>query len=271
MSFLTDEQSAAGSRPGERYTFVTPTATYRYTSGPIALVSGLDTWTPQEGLKRSTVAGSSANDPPEMVIELPYDCPLVQAEAYSIPSYTIEMLLERDQPTGSTQLWRGQVTAFQTEGRTVKLRVPSAMDDALASTIPGVSFQFLCNHQLYDAMCGVNANDPAFKATTTLTAFNLQRTYTVASVAGKPDGWYTGGMLRRVADGEPRLIVEHVGATLKLIAPFRSWSAGQSVTLNAGCDHSMFQCGPKFGNAPNYGGFMGIPNLNPLNSLKGLL
>lgn len=271
MTFLADETSVASSRPVELYAFVTPSATYRYTSGPIAVVFGGFTFDPLPGLKRSTIAGSSSNDPPEFSIEMPYDAALVQAEAFVMPSKYCTCTITRVQPGGADTIWVGEVAAYEVEKRTAKLRVPSKMDDALASTVPGVSFQYLCNHQLYGPMCGVDETDPAFRATTTLTSYDLGRTYTVASIAGKPDDWYTGGKVTRIADGEPRLIEKQTGTTIKLSAPFRSWSPGSTVFLNAGCGHDIFDCRDKYNNAANYGGFTGIPNLNPLANLRGLL
>lgn len=271
MSFLTDEQGVATSRPSELYAFATPTVTYRYTSSAIAVVFGGNTYAPLAGLERSRISGASANDPPEFSVSMPYEAALIQAEAFGMPSAYCTLTLVRVQPGGNDTLWIGDVAAYSIEGRTATLRIPSKMDDALATTVPGVHFQFLCPHQLYDAMCTISESNPSFRASTTLTAFDGIRTYTVASVAGKPDDWYTAGKLTRIADGEPRLVEKHTATTMKLSAPLRAWAPGQTIFLNAGCGHSILDCRDKFANAANYGGFTGIPNLNPLQSLKGLL
>jgi len=86
----------------------------------------------------------------------------------------------------------------------------------------------------------------------------------IAAAAGKPDGWYTAGMVKRTNTNEHRLIIGHVGANLTLYAPFSGISFGEAVQIFAGCDHTIETCDTKFGNSTNCSAWNAVPLRNPV-------
>ncbi|HID49348.1 MAG TPA: phage tail protein, partial [Chromatiales bacterium] len=116
----------------------------------------------------------------------------------------------------------------------------------------------LCPHVLYGAECR---------------AMPVAEPFTVSQVdgrsvrfegAGFPPDRFAGGYLER-ADGTRHMIEgndDMGGLTLIYPAPLLP---GETVSLHAGCDHTLQTCQSRFGNADNFGGFPWIPRKNPFN------
>lgn len=261
VTWLTLEQSIQQSRPVELYQFTLPTAVYLYTSHLRDVEYGGDTYT-AIGMTRSTAEISPA-DPKELTIQLPVSTPLVQAMiGNGVPPERIDVVLLRYQPNGgaAVQLADGPLTGLSVRGREATLRVSNRMAEALAVEAGGRRISSTCNHVLYDARCGVART--SFDVATTIATID-GRELTVASVGGNDDGYFVAGEIA-TADGERRMVVSQVGTAIRITAPFSSLATvGTSVTLYAGCDHSIQTCRDKFSNVVNFGGHPNVPSSNP--------
>lgn len=116
-----------------------------------------------------------------------------------------------------------------------------------------------CSHVLYSAACG------ATPISATAEVIRSEgRQVELASLPPEVAGMLAGGWLQTPA-GARHMIVSESTAGVELLYPV-GLAAGMSVTLTAGCDHSMSTCHSRFGNLANYGGFPFIPSKNPFST-----
>lgn len=263
MSFDDDERSVAQNRASEIYDFFDAAGNHwRYTSARRDVVFGGQTYVAAP-IRRDATSESSVVDPPQFTIECAYDLAVVQANSFSAaPPQGLAVSITRVQEVSGASLlwWSGFVTSINVTGRVAKLVVPSAIDDALGTTLPGAYFQATCNHHLYDGMCTVNRS--FFKLSTTLAAPPSGTGLVVASIGGHPDGYYAGGEVVHTSSGQRRTILQQLGTAVTVTIGFRGALNGDAVDLYAGCDHLVTTCRDKFGNVPNFGGFPYVPQLN---------
>jgi hypothetical protein len=262
MAFDDDEKSVFDSHPRELYKFVTSQGSYYLTTCNFATTYLSNTYTPTT-LLRTSFGGSSSNDPPELVVELPASHPLVTIIAFgNAPPNDIQLTIYRWQFISGTAIivYVGSVTSYAIEGRVAKLRCPSVLDDLMATSIPATYIQTECNHRLYDSRCQMVNTD--FDLATTVSSVT-NRTVVVASVGGAVDHYYRHGELYRSADGERRMIQSQIGTTLIISAPFPVLAVTNAVILYAGCDHTQATCLAKFNNVANFGGHPFMPQQNP--------
>jgi uncharacterized phage protein (TIGR02218 family) len=124
----------------------------------------------------------------------------------------------------------------------------------------GRLFQKACDAELGDTRCGLSLallTQPA-----SVLAFDGDLYVTLAAT-GRPDGWFTHGVLC-LPQGERLRIRDHralaVGDGLALwTRPVGALAAGSAVTLVAGCDKSHAMCRDRFANVANFRGFPHIP------------
>lgn len=133
----------------------------------------------------------------------------------------------------------------------------------LSKRLPTIIYQAYCNHDVFDAGCGLNAN--SWKVTGSLTGVSGS-TITSSSwsnAAGYEDGYWTGG--RVVVGSDMRLVIDHTDDTLTLQIPFgSSVITGTSVDAYPGCDGSPQVCKNKFDNLDKFLGMPYIPSRNPV-------
>ena len=136
----------------------------------------------------------------------------------------------------------------------------------LGQTI-GRTFQAGCDAALGDARCGVDLNDPAFKASGTVVSLSGDRGFAVSGLTGFAEGWFALGTLHWLTGantGRKAEVLSHalsgsdVSITL-LEAPVRPIEVGNTVNIFAGCDKRFETCQAKFANAVNFRGFPHIP------------
>jgi uncharacterized phage protein (TIGR02218 family) len=131
----------------------------------------------------------------------------------------------------------------------------------------GRTFQATCDAALGDARCGVDLEDPAFRATGVVTSLNGDRGLTASGLGGFAGGWFTHGVLDWTGGASAGRRVEVAGHTAAggivtvtlLEAPVRSVTPGDAFTIRAGCDKRIETCAAKFGNVVNFRGFPHIP------------
>jgi len=131
--------------------------------------------------------------------------------------------------------------------------------DAFDMEIPERTYQAPCNHVLFDADCKVSAG--LFKHEDTVSAVNDNIVTINGLLAAKGDGWATGGY---IAFGvlDYRLVLSQNGDDLTLVLPFHESVLNQTVSVYAGCDHTISTCDSKFNNKLNFGGCPYVPTIN---------
>jgi uncharacterized phage protein (TIGR02218 family) len=252
MAFDDDEKSISDSAPVELYTFTTNGAVYRRTSYDANVIHDGNTYVAVPMMRTSVVVGG-ADQAEEIFISMPVSDLVVRNHLASMPRL-FELEIRRKQlVSGETRvLWQGVVTSITASGLDGKLRSPGLRDDPLAAPVPSAYFQSMCNHVLYDPRCGKLRT--AFQVVTSVTSIS-GRNVTVATVDGKPDTFFPGGDILRSVDSDRRMIKAQAGNILTLDAPFPPTVAlPYTVTLFAGCDHSITTCKTKFDNVLNFGG-----------------
>lgn len=265
MTWQTDEQADEFSRPVELYVFQTPTTTYRLTSYYRDFVYGGNTYTSiPEARSNLITADASQSSSDDFSVEIPATHALAQAYAGFIPPREVVVTVLRYQPISNLAMaiGGGYVTALSFKGRMASFRVPGA-SDAFATQINAVSASRICNHILYDSLCTLDR--AAFAVAATVIAITVDhKIVTVSTIGGHPDQWFQHGEILHTTTQERRSISDQTGTVVKVT--YRepvSVGIGDSITLYAGCDHTIGTCKTKFSNVGNFGGLPRLPISNP--------
>ncbi|MBA4492429.1 DUF2163 domain-containing protein [Paracoccus sp. S1E-3] len=141
-----------------------------------------------------------------------------------------------------------------------------SMSHTLGQTV-GRSFQASCDAALGDDRCGVDLEDPAFRGAGTVIDRLRDRAFTASGLGSFAPGWFRFGTLDWTSGpnaGRRAEVLAHgrsdgIALLTLLEAPIRPIGAGNSFTIQAGCDKRIATCGAKFGNVVNFRGFPHIP------------
>lgn len=107
-------------------------------------------------------------------------------------------------------------------------------------------------------------NQEAYKVQGSILSVSGGLTLTISEAALKPDGYFTGGMLK-LPDNTSRFIVAHAGDQITISRPVAQAIGNLTASIYPGCDHLKETCNNKFQNLDNFGGFPFIPGRNPFN------
>ena len=131
----------------------------------------------------------------------------------------------------------------------------------------GQTYGVLCDAELGDARCGVNRDDPAFRAAAVVVEVLDRFRVQVSGLSGFEANWFSFGVASwgsgaRV--GKRDRVVEHRREGHADILTFDGaagdWvGTGDGLTITAGCDRRFASCREKFGNTVNFRGFPHIP------------
>lgn len=136
----------------------------------------------------------------------------------------------------------------------------STVGATLATTGITMRFQRLCPWPVYERGCRLNKDDWV----SLLTVQSVNGAEVVTSPHGKPDGYFTGGIM--AIGAAFRFIISQVGNTMTLSAETLSLQAGAQVSVYPGCDRSAQTCLDKFNNILNFGGVSFNPPTSPFGS-----
>lgn len=131
----------------------------------------------------------------------------------------------------------------------------------------GRLFQYTCDADLGDARCTVDLDQPAFRATATVTDITDARRMIVDGLDDYATGWFTRGILAFTSGanaGRAMEIKNHrpvaAGIEIELWQPMgEAIAIGDTATATAGCDKRIETCTARFANAINYRGFPYMP------------
>lgn len=252
MTFIADETSVQDGRPVELYTFVIEATTVRL-AVPVTYVYDSNTYTASPIERGNIERDGVTGNPHELTISLPANeiGPLLFGLP---PPRTFTVQVNRVQPSGAQDIWRGSVSDVKLRGRKLELRCAGKTDDLLHQQAPSWVLQPTCSHVLFDNHCRADRVTHSFL-------------YDVVSVSGdqvtldgiaQPSGFFNGGEFEK--SGVWRTIFDHTGDVLTLDAPFPSVTG--TVTLYRPCDRSVLTCRDTFANVVNFGGFPFVPVQN---------
>ncbi len=131
----------------------------------------------------------------------------------------------------------------------------------------GRIWQALCDAELGDARCGVDLDDPAFRAEATVTGVRDRFRLAIEGIDGFDAGWFAFGIAAwgsGARDGLRDRVVTHerLGGVdvLGFGTAVGDWVAeGDHLVLTAGCDRRFATCRERFANTANFRGFPHIP------------
>ena len=131
----------------------------------------------------------------------------------------------------------------------------------------GRLYQALCDAELGDTRCGVNLEDPTYRAEAVVLEVRDRHHLAINGVGGFAEGWFGFGTAqwssgRRI--GLTDRIVSHARLggmdVFSFSAAVGDWAVpGDALVARAGCDRRFATCRQKFGNAVSFRGFPHIP------------
>jgi len=265
MTYVEREISEQSGAPVEVYEFYAEAFTYRYTSAESDVLLDGNTYT-SEPIERTDIALSVEEPRNALTLRMRRNNPIADMFRVSPPDKPIGVIVRRfhRDDTEIAVAWVGRVlnvTWANTTTATVQCEPASVSANRNGL---GRYYQIPCPYALFNPNdCKVDR--AAFEYPTTVAAVSGLALTTAAKHSTLP---YPGGFIE-FADGTPpvterRLIVAVSGLVFTLSRPFSAaMTAGKSVVLLPGCDHTMATCDGVFANRLNYGGFIGMPTKNP--------
>lgn len=274
MTFNTAEISTQDGQPIALYLLEWGETEWAYTSADRDITYGVN----RKGEPRVYLAkavsdngmvqgGSAQND---FTMDIPSDLPICALFRGTPPSETIWLTVRRKHASepDAPIYWTGTVTNVKGRDPASGQIIGKPLTASFKRTGLRLCWTRECPHFLYDDGCKVNKE--AFRVDATITA-KTGVTITVNADGGKPDGWFTGGIVEWEAneDGtiERRMIEKHVGNVMTIFGLADRMDVGLAVALYPGCDRSPTTCRDKFNNLPNYGGFDFMPGETPFGTL----
>ena len=133
--------------------------------------------------------------------------------------------------------------------------------------VQGRIYQYTCDAVLGDTRCGIDLDDPSWRAMGQVGAATQGASVLVSGLSSAEEDFFAGGVLR-VENGQSAGLVRQIrshaqsGANLAV----QLWQAlnspvatGDGVTLTAGCDKRFETCRTKFANGRNFRGAPHMP------------
>lgn len=165
-------------------------------------------------------------------------------------------------------IFRGRVTAIQLseKGRALTAQCSSG-SPMLEARTPRLVYSSYCQHDLFDAGCGLL--DADWMRTAIVSAVD-GGAVTSVQFGALPSGWLTRGRLVVPGDEEQiHLITDHTESQVRVLWPgLLRLEYGQEVHVYPGCDGAPETCRTKFANlTPKTGGrgYLGMPYIPDSN------
>jgi uncharacterized phage protein (TIGR02218 family) len=262
MTYHDDETSVEDSAPRDCYQFICSNGeVYHLTSGVQDVTIGSDVY--EAGtISRGAVEVSTVSGAKELIITMDVKHALPQRYmTIGVPQRRIYVTLYRYQSnSGEAQVdWRGYLISMSVDRHVAKLVFPARSAEAYVRRLPVITAGRDCSHILYETGCGINR--AAHAITRTVQSVN-GREVTLSSALGTVDQWAQWGELVH-SSGERMTIASQVGTVITMQLPIYELAAGDSVTIYAGCAHTIEVCSTKFANHLNFGGQPWMPRSNP--------
>lgn len=265
MTYDALETGAQSGKPVELYEFTHGTNVYRYTSAEADITHQLQTYSAQP-LSRSAIEATQEMARGSIKLSCARTLPLLDLFKIAPPSDVITVVIKRVHRGDSEAvvIWMGRILNVQWRGG---LQSEIHCESIYTSIKrPGLRrmYQKQCPHVLYSTQCGVSKS--AYKVTRTVASVSGLGV-TMSDMGSFESGRFAGGYIEWMQSGiaERRSIRQHAGAVLTINFQAAGLTAGVSVDIYPGCDHTIAVCNSKFSNSANYGGMPFIPTKNPFN------
>lgn len=263
--FDTLESSVESSQPIELFRIGLGATSYLFTSAEDDITFSSELYEAVSIARNEVVQGPDERSR-ILVLTVAADNPFavlyVNVNPASRASVTVMRLQRNETPSlTSTVIFKGYVksVAFSEDGRSAKIAVQS-IEAASSRSIPRLTYQGMCNYQLYDAACGVSASSHLFTGIVTAESGPI---LTVAGLSASGMD-FVGGFCKPTAISDFRMILAQSGDTITLLLPFISSMIGLSLDVFEGCNHVLHEdCALKFDNVARFGGFAFVPTKNP--------
>jgi len=254
------EKQRYGGMPVECYRFAQSENLWLLTSADREITLPIGRFTP-ETITRSACDFSKEDSAQSMDVILPRTSPVAALFIGNVPSSPLWLTIYRAHRGDESEYvaaFTGRVVSARFTESEVHLAATS-ITSFFSRNVPVVQMQTPCNHVLYSAECGANPTS----CRDSITVTTVDGVTIVSNDFGlRADHWFRGGRLE-TADGESRLIAEHVGDTVTLISPVPGLASLDVVWAYWGCDHLESTCQSKFGRLENHLGWSRIPGRNP--------
>lgn len=272
MSYTTRELSIESGAPVELYKFtIGVDRVYRFTQSEFPVVYLGETYYP--GIKdRSNPVMSPEIEQSKLTVIVDRNFVIAELFQENAPRATVWVTIYRkhegDDDSQVISYWQGRIEGIKIDGEDSAELTMGTLESGLRRNIFTPSYQSTCRFFLYDGRCPVP--DSAFKIDALITATNGLELVS-ADFDLYPDGYFKLGVIE-TDNFDSRFIVDHIGDTVTLIAPFESPVTGLTVSALAGCDQVRSTCRTKFGAYTNDGRDFGGCDLVPDDNLfeKGL-
>ena len=234
-----------------------------FTSGDIEIEYSENTYVPV-AIKRGAVEYNSSLEVSTMEIT-------IAITEYPLPEYLRENPVEiiwmevikifRDQdPIEGGSIFLGQIKSVTVNGTQAQVSCVG-FEFFLKQLVPKEIYGVVCNWTLFDSRCSLD--ESSYKITAIIESVSADGlTLISADFAEKADDFFTNGDL--LLEERRRMIVSHVGDTIKIRYPIFNLVEGAEVEVCAGCDGDVRTCRDKFSNVINFGGHPYIPLDNPV-------
>lgn len=181
----------------------------------------------------------------------------------TLPTTVRVWSLFEEAPDDFRLIFSGRVLSVTLKDNVATARCESG-SSALKTQVPKWVFSSYCQHNLFDAGCGLDV--AAYRTALGEISQDGAALVDGSGAAGtKPADWFTGGYVQ--AGGEFRMVTKHEGNTLHLQVPLPLSALGQNVYAFPSCDKSAETCRDKFNNLRPAGnkGFLGMPTIPSSN------
>lgn len=261
MAYKDDIAKKQTDAFAELYEFTVSTAVTRYTSHDEKVTFQSREYTPRP-IKRSNYDNQEKLRSKSLKITAPIDDIMKQFVA-TAPVEPIKIKITRvilDVNQNFIEIFNGEVINVQIQDNSAVATCESGTE-IFRNEFPRFVHHASCQWRLFDEGCTLLENN--FKITaTSITLSNGGKVITAAAISSQPNGWLTLGYVRFGNDA--RLITDHNGTSITIIAPFVGLKDGDTVNAFAGCDKKATTCISKFNNFVNFTGFRFIPSSNPV-------
>lgn len=260
-TFAEIEQSQQDAQPIEMYEFIRGSTIWYYTNYPKDIAKGLVTWLAR-AITRSTITVASTLPRSTIELQLPFDdamiAPVVQGTSSGRTSVTIYR--GHLNGTASIALWKGRIARIA-RNQTVASVTCEPVFNTLQRRALSPQYQRRCIHQFGGEGCWVDVD--ALKVSAPVSTVSGRA---VSVILISPPN-LVGGQLSTVG-GASSMIVAQNGSALTIMRPIGTIAPGDTVVLQPGCDRSLGTCATVHNNAGNFGGFPGIPLINPFSLVR---
>lgn len=261
MSFDSIEKSTYDARPYELFLFQGTGIQYSMTSGDED-VSYLGFIFTKASITRTEVEQSAEVTSGQITIDLDPSHPVAQMFIPYLPTSPVAVTVYGGHVGDGAYavLFTGTVSSarFTPEGQCELLC--NSENYALNRKILQQLYQAPCVHIFGDPDCGVDLGSVTYPGT--VGAISADGFDVTVSAFGSLPHSLRAGFLR--VGNILRMIVEHTGSTIKLLAPIASLQVGDAVSGTAGCQQTYAAC-QEYDNIANFLGFDLIPTLNPFD------